>query len=79
MSTPEVSSDRPVTQYPDISDILARKAEERRLRARMSFADKILWVEKARRELAPFDQLRRERRDRAAGPGRPDDLGGQSR
>ena len=49
--------------FPDIADLLAQKADGRRARARMSFVDKILWVERARRELAPIDRLRRLRAD----------------
>jgi hypothetical protein len=42
-------------------DIIARKAEARRDRARLSFGEKILVVERMREALAPFS-ARRERR-----------------
>lgn len=44
--------DRSTNVYPDISDLLALKAEGRRIRSRVSFAEKIAWVESARRDLA---------------------------
>jgi hypothetical protein len=47
--------------YPDISDILALKAERRREAAKRSFGEKIAWVEWMREELAPFKRLREER------------------
>lgn len=56
------------TAYPDISDLLRMKAQARRKRAGLSFAEKIEWVEKARRDLATFDRLRRARRDRSGSP-----------
>jgi hypothetical protein len=48
--------------YPDISDILARKAEGRRALARRSFAEKIAWCEAAREQLLPFKRARQARR-----------------
>jgi hypothetical protein len=48
--------------YPDISDILARKAEGRKESARRSFGEKIAWVEQMRERLAPFKRAREERR-----------------
>ncbi len=42
-------------------DILARKAEARHERARMSFGEKVLIVERMRVELAPFSALRARR------------------
>jgi len=47
--------------YPDISDILARKAEGRRDAARRSFGEKIAWVEEMRERLAPLKRAREER------------------
>jgi hypothetical protein len=49
------------TIYPDISDILALKAERRREAAKRSFGEKIAWCEWMREELAPFKRLREER------------------
>jgi hypothetical protein len=46
--------DTKVPVYPDISDILARKAQGRRHIARRSFGDKILMMERLRERLAPF-------------------------
>ena len=48
--------------YPDISDILARKAEGRTEAARRSFGEKIAWVEQMRERLAPLKRAREERR-----------------
>jgi hypothetical protein len=50
------------SKYPDISDILARKAEGRRDAARRSFGEKIAWVEQMRERLAPLKRAREERR-----------------
>lgn len=52
----------PQRNYPDISDILARKAEARKERAELSFADKIAIVERLRERVAPFRRARDERR-----------------
>jgi hypothetical protein len=52
--------------YPDISDILARKAEGRQEIARRSFGEKIAMVEAMRERLAP---LKRAREQRAAASG----------
>jgi hypothetical protein len=49
------------TIYPDVSDILARKAEGRRDISRRSFGEKIAVVEALRERLAPF-KMARERR-----------------
>src|SRR5205807_7065807 len=51
-----------MTSYPDISDILARKAQGRREISRRSFGEKIAMVEELRKRLAP---LKRERERRA--------------
>ena len=48
--------------YPDISDIVARKAEGRRDAARRSFGEKIAWAEEMRERLAPLKRMREERR-----------------
>lgn len=48
-------------QYPDVSDILARKAEGRRDAAKRSFGEKIAWVEQMRERLAPLKRAREER------------------
>ena len=48
-------------QYPDVSDILARKAEGRREAAQRSFGEKIAWVEQMRKRLAPLKRAREER------------------
>jgi len=55
-----MKQDRPI--YPDISDILARKAEGRREAARRSFGEKIAWCEMMRERLAPLKRVREERR-----------------
>jgi hypothetical protein len=55
--------------YPDISDILKRKAEGRREIARRSFGEKIAMMEALRERLAPFKRAREQRR--AAKPPRP--------
>jgi hypothetical protein len=47
--------------YPDISDILARKAEGRREIAGFSFGEKIAMVERMRERLAPFKKAREQR------------------
>jgi hypothetical protein len=53
---------RPDANYPDISDILQRKAEGRRDLARRSFGEKIAAMEALRERLAPFKRLREARR-----------------
>jgi hypothetical protein len=57
-------------KYPDISDILARKADGRRDAAKRSFGEKIAWVEQMRERLAP---LKRAREERNAAHRRPKD------
>jgi hypothetical protein len=47
--------------YPDVSDILARKAEGRRELARRSFGEKISAMEVLRERLAPLKRAREER------------------
>jgi hypothetical protein len=51
----------PETIYPDISDILQRKAEGRREISRRSFGEKIAMMEALRERLAPFKRLREQR------------------
>jgi hypothetical protein len=65
------------TTYPDISDILARKAEARKERAKLSFVEKIAIIERLRERDAPFKKVREERRVREEqrrrdGSGSPD-------
>jgi hypothetical protein len=60
------------TIYPDISDILKRKAEGRRDVARRSFGEKIAMMEALRERLAPFKRAREQRRA-AKSPRGPDD------
>jgi len=47
--------------YPDISDILERKAEGRRDIARRTFGQKIAMVEAMRERMAPFTKLKEKR------------------
>jgi len=54
--------------YPNISDILERKAQGRRERAALSFSEKIARIETMRAELAPFNRAREARRKAAAPP-----------
>jgi hypothetical protein len=54
------------SQYPDISDILARKAEGRRELARRSFGEKIAWAEMMRERLAPLKRMREARQQALA-------------
>jgi hypothetical protein len=56
------------TNYPDISDILARKAEARKERANLSFAEKIAIIERLRERDAPFKKVREARRAREEEP-----------
>jgi hypothetical protein len=49
------------TKYPDISDILARKAEGRRERAALSFADKLDALDALRERVEPIVQAREAR------------------
>jgi hypothetical protein len=51
-----------MTTYPDTSDIFARKAEARRERAKLSFAEKIAIIEAMRERDAPFRKARERRR-----------------
>jgi hypothetical protein len=47
--------------YPDISDILRRKAEARKENAALPFGEKIARLEALRERLAPFNRARKER------------------
>jgi hypothetical protein len=51
----------PDAVYPDISDILKRKAEGRREIARRSFGEKIALIEQMRERLAPLKRAREDR------------------
>ena len=62
--------------FPDISDILARKAEGRREIARRSFGEKIAMIEVMRERLAPLKQAREMRQAARARQVRRDDAGG---
>jgi hypothetical protein len=53
--------DTETTIYPDISDILARKAEGRRQLSRLSLGQKIALVEALRERLAPLKRAREQR------------------
>ena len=63
-------------KYPDISDILQRKAEGRKEIAARTFGQKIAMVEAMRERLAPLKRLReKEQAEREkAGPSNPDRL-----
>jgi hypothetical protein len=50
-------------QYPDISDILQRKAEGRKEIAARSFGEKLLMLEIMRDRVAPLREAREMRRD----------------
>jgi hypothetical protein len=54
------------TIYPDVADILARKAEGRREIAVRSFGEKIAMVERLRERLASFKRARERRREAKA-------------
>jgi hypothetical protein len=66
-------SHRKPTVYPDVSDILARKAEGRRELAGRSFGEKIAMMERLRERLAPLKRAREQRREakRSRGPSAP--------
>jgi hypothetical protein len=49
-------------KYPDISDLIARKAKGRINIKQLSFGEKIELMEELRRRLAPLKALRKERR-----------------
>lgn len=47
-----------MTIYPDVSDIFMQKAEARKERANLSFAEKIAIIEAMRERVAPFKRAR---------------------
>jgi len=49
-------------QYPDNSDIFARKAEGRKQRARMTFAEKLDAVDELKERVAPIVRARELRK-----------------
>ena len=49
------------SRYPDIADIIARKAKGRSERARLSFGEKLDILDKLRDDVAPIVQARRAR------------------
>lgn len=53
------------TQYPDNSEILARKAEGRKELARATFAQKLVVLEQLRNRVAPLVRAREARRAKA--------------
>src|SRR5215216_6776795 len=67
--TTEAMKDDGTIAYPDVSDILARKAEGRRNISRRSFGEKIAMIEKLRERLAPLKRAREQRiADEACSP-----------
>jgi hypothetical protein len=56
------------TKYPDISDILARKAKGREAASKKSFAEKIAIVEALNARLAPLRAARLLRDKDSGGP-----------
>jgi hypothetical protein len=52
-------------EYPDNSGIFARKAEGRRARARLTFAQKLAALDALRDRVAPIARARRTRRHMA--------------
>ena len=59
----------PNAPYPDVTDLLARKEEGRRVLASRSFGEKIAAMEALRERLAPLKAAREQRRARKT-PGR---------
>jgi hypothetical protein len=53
-------------QYPDISDVLARKASGRRQRASLSFAEKLAVLDALKARVEPIVQARKARERRQA-------------
>jgi hypothetical protein len=62
--------------FPDVSDILALKAEGRREIARRSFGEKIAMIEAMRERLAPLKRAREMRRAARAMQAQRDDADG---
>jgi hypothetical protein len=48
-------------EYPDITDIFVQKARGRRERASLSFVEKLVILEKLRKNVEPLVRARRER------------------
>jgi hypothetical protein len=61
-------SDPPKDPFPNISDILARKAEGRREIARRSLGEKIAMMEALRERLEPFKRAREARQAKRKRP-----------
>lgn len=57
---------RSTRRYPDVSDLLARKAEGRRETAARSFAEKIEMLEAMRARVEPIRKAREARRKNRA-------------
>jgi hypothetical protein len=57
--------DKVDSAYPDISDILARKAAVRRQRAALSFAEKLDILDALKERVAPIIQARKARSERS--------------
>jgi hypothetical protein len=55
-------------QYPDISDILARKASGRRQRGALSFGEKLAILDALKERVEPIIQARKIRSKRQARP-----------
>ena len=51
-------------RYPDIADVLAQKAEGRRQRAALGFAEKLAGLDALRERVAPIVRARESRRER---------------
>ena len=59
--------------YPDVSDILARKAEGRKVLASLTFSEKLAILEQMRSRVTPFRRAREKRvRDAAVHGGESD-------
>ena len=56
------------SQYPDISDILARKASWRRQLAALSFAEKLVILDSLEERVQPIIHARKVRRERRTQP-----------
>jgi hypothetical protein len=54
--------EKPPSEYPDISDIIARKAAGRRQHAALSFAEKLDILDALRERVRPIAQAREFRR-----------------
>jgi hypothetical protein len=57
------------SQYPDISDILARKASGRQQRATLSFEEKLAILDALKERVEPIVQARKIRLKRQVHPG----------